>query len=404
VSEEVQQDLDLTDSQYGLGAGIFFVSYTLFQVPSQMILVRVGTRTWLGMMAFAWGLACCAMAFSTDAEYFYRARFALGLTEAGFFPGVISYLRTFVPMSKFSYAFGLISSACCVAMVMGGPIAAVVFKLTKDTDTDKLSADQEEIDGPMGLTTWQWLFLCQGAPVVLLGLILPCWLPSEPSEIVFKGPEASNLRKVYLQRLKSESFANAARAEKSDDEELATLKEKTVAGCATLCSLCFEPRMWAFATSIFFHSLGFWGVIFWVPRVVGGVLASSSSLGKTDGPDSSDSHGFAAVHLSHHAVKIFHETNSTHLSPDVLDLQIANFKTVSVVVLLLSAIPYMGAVVGNLWVAWHSDKYNERKMHVIGACALGSFGLVLTASTLHRPMLNLLALTLTAGAFWGVSG
>jgi MFS family permease len=364
-----------------------------------MVLVRVGARNWLGFMAFAWGLACCAMALSTDADSFYRARFALGATEAGFFPGVISYLRAFVPLSEFSYAFGLISSACCVAMVMGGPIAAVVSEMTSETDYVR----GEETIGPMGFATWQWLFIVQGAPAVILGFVLPCWLPSEPSEIEFNGPEARNLKELYVERLKVESFTNAAKTD-VDDEESGNLKDKTVAGCTTLCGLCFEPRMWAFAFSIFFHSLGFWGVIFWVPRVVGGVLASSSELGHTDGPDSGDSHGFAGLTLDHQAVKIFHAVNSTHLSPDVLDVEIANFKTVSVVVLLLSAIPYMGAVVGNLWVAWHSDKYNERRMHVIGACALGSFGLVMTASTLHRPIINLLALTITAGAFWGVSG
>lgn len=147
-------------------------SYVLFQVPSNMALQRCGARNWLGLMAVCWGLCCCALATSTDADSFYRWRFALGATEAGFFPGVNYFLRLFVPRSEFGFAYGLIVSATCLAMVVGGPFAALVAVAAGG-------------GAPGGLVGWQWLFLAQGLPAVAIGLLLPCWLPGSPAMVNF---------------------------------------------------------------------------------------------------------------------------------------------------------------------------------------------------------------------------
>jgi len=355
-----------------MGAGMFFVGYCVFQVPSQMVLVRVGARNWLGFMAFAWGIACCAMAACTDVDSFYRARFALGATEAGFFPGVISFLRMFLPKNQFGFAYGMIVASMCIAMVCGGPLAALVMEVTGDGE-------------PGGLAGWQWLFLAQGLPAVFLGLFLPCWLPAKPSKVHFGSSDISaEIKQAYLQRLEAESFA----ASGVDAEEAGSKHKK--AGCWTFCDLCGKSRMWAFATCFFFHSFGFWGLVFWVPRVVGAVLSGSEGEPET---------------LESIVGTLMNATGS--LIPEILnhvgDIEEAPVKTVSVLVLCLSAIPYMGAVAGTLLNSWHSDRTGERRWHLIGAVFLGSFGLFLTASTLHQPKANMISLTIAAFGLYACS-
>jgi MFS family permease len=373
VSEDLQQHVGLTDSQYGMGAGVFFVGYCLFQVPSQMVLVRIGERNWLGFMAFAWGIACCAMAACTDVESFYRARFALGVAEAGFFPGAMSFLRLFLPKNQFGFAYGMIVASMCTAMVCGGPLAASVMELTGDGE-------------PGGLAGWQWLFLAQGLPAVALGLSLFCWLPAKPVDIDFGSSEkAVEVKRAYLQKLQDESFA--AKASSAGRDGAADKK----AGCVTLRRLCGDTRMWAFATCFFFHSVGFWGLVFWVPRVVGAVLADSEA----------DPEHLTSIMGS--------STNATIslVAEELADIRHVDeaepVETVSVLVLCLSAVPYLGAVAGSLLNSWHSDRTGERRWHLICSLLLGSFGLFLTASTLHQPKANMISLTLTAFGLYACS-
>jgi len=153
---QMKSALGFSDAVYGLGAGIFFVGYFLFEVPSNLILARVGARVWIARIMITWGLISSAMAFVHTPESFYVLRFLLGVAEAGFFPGIIYYLGLWFPAEERASAVSKFMTATAIAGVIGGPLAAVLFKLE----------DVAELAG------WQWIFIAEGLPSVLLGVIV----------------------------------------------------------------------------------------------------------------------------------------------------------------------------------------------------------------------------------------
>lgn len=217
------------------------------------------------------------------------------------------------------------------------------------------------------------------------------------------------------------------------------------AGCGTCCRLLCDPIMWKFALSSLCHGVAFWGVIFWVPQVVASVRAGSdespflfphdafsggddavstlidhldtdvdASAAEADGSAGGGGGGtraLLAAAVARGAARrlldmgqVVLSSASTLEAADSTHSRTSGSISDTVAVDLLSAVPYTFAVIGNLLNSWHSDKTGERRWHLIGALLLGSFGLLLTGSTLHRPFANLIALSLTAFAFWAVSG
>src|SRR5215218_6950140 len=162
----LQRDLGLTDSQYGHGAGLFFLGYCLFEVPSNLILERVGARRWIARILIGWGIASMAMVFVRDAGSFYVARVILGLAEAGFFPGIVLYLTYWIPAADRARTGALFMMAAPVAITVGAPVSNALLKL----------------DGLGGLRGWQWLFLLEGLPAVLLGLFALRALTDRPRD------------------------------------------------------------------------------------------------------------------------------------------------------------------------------------------------------------------------------
>jgi len=163
---QMNADFGFTPSVYGLAAGIFFIGYFLFEVPSNLLLVRVGARPWLARIMVSWGLVVIAMAWIRGAGSFYALRFLLGVAEAGLLPGVLLYLSRWVPRQRLALAFSILMATTALANVLAGPIAAWLLQL----------------DGLAGLRGWQLLFIAQGTPTVAIGIAVALYLPERPAD------------------------------------------------------------------------------------------------------------------------------------------------------------------------------------------------------------------------------
>jgi MFS family permease len=157
--------LGLTPTQFGIGAGVFFLGYCLFEVPSNIVLYKVGARRWIARIMISWGLVSAAMCFVSGPTSFYALRFLLGVAEAGFFPGVAFYLATWFPVEYRTRIVAWFMVAIPISAVIGGPVSGLLLAM----------------DGTWGLAGWQWLFLVEGLPVVLVGFVV-LWMLSERPE------------------------------------------------------------------------------------------------------------------------------------------------------------------------------------------------------------------------------
>lgn len=162
----MQKDLAFSDHVYGLGAGIFFLGYFLFEVPSNLIMERVGARRWISRIMVTWGLISAGMMFIKTPLSFYTMRFLLGLAEAGFYPGVLLYFTFWVPVAVRARVISRFLALNALMGIFGGPLGGLLLKL----------------DGWHGLTGWQWLFLIEGLPSVLLSVAVLKFLPNSPQD------------------------------------------------------------------------------------------------------------------------------------------------------------------------------------------------------------------------------
>jgi MFS family permease len=172
VRSHMETDLGIGAAAYGLGAGLFFVGYAIFEVPSNMLLQRYGARAWLTRIMFTWGAAAMAMAFVRGETSFYVLRFILGAAEAGFFPGIIYYFTQWLPSSERGKAMAIFLSGSAIASVISGPVSGALL----------------HING-LSLHGWQWMFLIEGfASIVLCGFVW-FWLQSYPREAKWLSDE-----------------------------------------------------------------------------------------------------------------------------------------------------------------------------------------------------------------------
>jgi ACS family tartrate transporter-like MFS transporter len=162
----MNRDLGLSPAAYGFGAGIFFLGYFLFEVPSNAIMMRVGARRWIFRIMITWGFVSMAMAFAPTPTVFYALRFLQGVSEAGFFPGIIMYLTFWFPASARARFNGGFLASIVVANIIGSPLSGALLGL----------------DGFHGLHGWQWMFLLEGAPAVLLSFSVLAFLPDGPKD------------------------------------------------------------------------------------------------------------------------------------------------------------------------------------------------------------------------------
>jgi MFS transporter, ACS family, tartrate transporter len=183
---EMVKDLHLSATVFGFGGGIFFVSYFLFEVPSNLLLERFGARRWISRIMITWGILAAAMALVKGAQSLYLIRLLLGAAEAGFFPGVILYLTYWFPAEYRARIIGLFTVAIPVSSFLGSPISAALLAT----------------DGWLGLRGWQWMFIIEAIPAVLLGLACLVVLSDRPADAAWLGDEE---RRWLLARLRAEA-------------------------------------------------------------------------------------------------------------------------------------------------------------------------------------------------------
>ena len=164
ASTKMNVDLGFSATVYGFGAGVFYLAYSLVEIPSNILLMRYGARRWLARIMIMWGLIAMAMIFVRTPMHFYTLRFLLGLSEAGFFPGVIYYLSTWFPARQRGKAIGMFYLSNPMAVAVVGAVSTTLLGL----------------DGHAGLKGWQWLFLLQGLPPAIIGLGVLALLPDSP--------------------------------------------------------------------------------------------------------------------------------------------------------------------------------------------------------------------------------
>jgi MFS transporter, ACS family, tartrate transporter len=169
---QMNADLGFSSTVFGFGSGIFFLGYCLFEIPSNIILERVGARLWISRIMVTWGLISAALMFVRTPAAFYLLRFLLGVAEAGFFPGVIYYLSLWYPAAHRARAIAAFMSAVPVSGLIGGPLSGALL----------------ELDGLHGLAGWQWLFLLEGLPAVILGTSVLFYLKDRPETTQWLTP------------------------------------------------------------------------------------------------------------------------------------------------------------------------------------------------------------------------
>src|SRR5215204_1098961 len=181
---QMNEDLGFSDAVYGLGAGIFFIGYFLFEVPSNLILERIGARVWIARILIAWGIISTAMFLVQGPVSFYILRFPLGVAEAGFFPGMILYLTYWFPARERARRVALFMTAVPIAGVIGSPLSGALLTL----------------EGLAGLAGWQIMFLAEGLPAVILGFVVLFYMTDTPEEAGWLEPGERNWLREALER------------------------------------------------------------------------------------------------------------------------------------------------------------------------------------------------------------
>lgn len=236
---EMMSALKLSDAVYGLGAGLFFIGYAAMEVPSNWMLHNFGARVWIARILLTWGLLSAAMALVYSAYSFYGIRFALGIAEAGLFPGVMYYLTYWFPRSRRATISSIFYLAVPIAGVSGSVLSGFIMS---------------EMHGFLGLAGWQWMFLLEAAPAILLSPVVYLILADKPAD-------ADWLSTVEKQRL----VRNLA-GEQPDDH-----------GGSVLQAL-WTPRVWHLSLILFTIVLAMFGVLFYMPTLIRGAHESSPAV------------------------------------------------------------------------------------------------------------------------------
>jgi MFS transporter, ACS family, tartrate transporter len=236
----MNRELGITSQQFGFAAGIFFCGYFLFEVPSNLILHRVGARVWIARILITWGTIAALTGFVQSAHQLYVARFALGLAEAGYFPGIVLYLGYWLCQREKAQAIALILIGVPLASLLGGPISGFIL-------------DHAHW---FGLSSWRWLLILEGLPAIASVLLTTLLLPSKPAEARFLTSEE---KKWISDQLKQ--------------EELQKLRGQTMSVARTLAS----GRVWYLACIGFSHAFASYTFTFWLPQILKSAMGRPSN-------------------------------------------------------------------------------------------------------------------------------
>ncbi|WPG36094.1 MFS transporter [Variovorax sp. EBFNA2] len=240
---QMKDQLGFSDAVFGLGAGIFFLGYAVFEIPSNLMLAKIGVRATLLRIMGLWGLASAAMMFATTPTQFYVLRFLIGVFEAGFAPGVLFYLTLWFPSRRRAQATALFFMAFGAAPIVAGPIAGLTMTY---------------LDGVLALRGWQWLFLLEGLPSVLLGVMAFRFLSNSPAQ----APWLSAAEKQRVARLLAEDQAAHG-----------------AAGRHTFGAAMRDGRVWLIGFMSFLIILGIYALSFWQPTILKSMGLSVLQIG-----------------------------------------------------------------------------------------------------------------------------
>lgn len=303
---QMAQDLGFSETVFGLGAGIFFLGYFLFEVPSNILMSKVGARIWIARIMITWGLLSAAFLFVKTPTQFYVLRFLLGLAEAGFYPGVILYLTLWYPAHRRAKIVAVFMSAIPVAGIFGNPLSGWIMESFHQT---------------AALSGWQWMFLIEAVPALLIGLAVLAYLDNNVAEAKWLSDEQKRL-------LQHEIDLDQAHGNK---------------GPHTVAAVFTDARIWWMAAIYFAFVMGQYALTFWLPSLV-----------KATG------------------VK-------------------GNFN-----IGLLSAIPFLCAIVAMNLFGRSADSKRERRWHLIIPALMGAVGFAVAASFADNTVVSLVFLSLAA--------
>jgi MFS family permease len=311
---QMLSDLKFSEAVYGLGAGIFFLGYFFFEVPSNLLLERIGARATIARITILWGITSVCMMFVRTSAHFYILRFLLGVFEAGFYPGVILFLTYWYPSKRRAKAFGLFMSASAFAGVIGGPLAGSIMT---------------GLAGVNGWAGWQWVFLLEGVPSILAGLVTLLYLTDKPEKARWLSREHKQLILDDIAR---------------DREALGPREHRIVKALG-------DRRVWQFIAIYFCiilanSTLTFWAptavkeVGFTNPAIVGLITAAAyltGAAGMILNGRSSDYHGETRYHCGLAAL-----TGAAAMA--VLGLLVPNGSYLALIALTIAIIGTMSAI------------------------------------------------------------
>jgi MFS family permease len=239
VKGDLQVSVGISESVFALGAGLFFLSYALFEVPSNMMMHRFGAKIWLSRIMVTWGLAGAALMFTQGPTSFYVFRLLLGAAEAGLFPAAIYYMGCWFPDDSRGRAIGYFFVAAPLALVVGGPVSGALLNL----------------DGMLGLAGWQWMFLIEGLAACVVGIWAYGYMDDTPAQATWLTDEE---RRALVDRLNLEASTKA--------------REETGADWKQVLA---NADVWRGAVCHFFGQMAFYGVVFYLPAQVGALLGKT---------------------------------------------------------------------------------------------------------------------------------
>lgn len=292
---QMRQELGFSDDVYGIGSGIFFAGYFLFQLPSNLALQRVGARRWIALLMILWGCISASNMLVTTPRSFYTLRFLLGAAEAGFFPGMILYFRSWFPADARARVVAMFMTAGPVSGIIGGPISGALLGMHH----------------MRGLSGWQWLFLLEGLPAIVLGVLAFFMISDRPENAKWLSPEQRTWLATTLR--KEDQAAVLALSHNNGNDS---------SSASPVAEILTNGRLWLFAFVYFGLNTCAYGVSLWLP------VALRSLTG------------------------------------------VSNFRLG-----LLSTIPYATAAVIMVILGIHSDRTGERRWHVAIAASVAAVAL-----------------------------
>ncbi|MFE2182461.1 MFS transporter [Streptomyces sp. NPDC059455] len=302
---QMSDDLGFSEAAYGLGAGLFFIGYFLLEVPSNLMLQRVGARTWIARIMISWGLVSAAFMFVTNEATFYVLRFLLGAAEAGFYPGVILYCTYWFPSHRRARVIAMFMSAIPVAGIFGNPLSGWII---------------DSFQGVNGWQGWQWMFLLEAVPALLVGVVTFFYLDDGVRDAKWLTDE----EKAVVERAVADDGAH-----------------RTVHG--RVRDAFREPRVWLMCLIYFCFVMGQYALTFWMPTFV----------------ESTGIEGNVAIGV-------------------------------------LSAVPFVAALVAMNLFGRSADKRRERRWHLVIPSLMGAVGFSLSAVWNGSTTLSLIALSVAA--------